>query len=378
MAAQPTESGVQGRFRRAAALLGVAGLCAVLGGAAAFNLPAEVRKNRQERLDKMNAEQRAAVKVQFERFKALPESEKNRWRQFHAELKADSTGLKEELDEYILWLGTLSLPDREKIRGIPDPVQRAVAVQELRKQQARKEQFGQLKLPRFGEEHLLSKADFEAATLAIHRHLQQNPPNWGNGFSRMDGKNDPLSRAARMLPLLGHHLARDKDPIAQQAIDVAQEALSDRAIRTELDKTEDPKVRRYRMYVLLIRTWGASIAALMPDPNTEEGQSTLESHFHSLDAPEKEFLYNVQPDSFWNWLRASYARKNNIPLPSFGMMGVIRDARWKGRWPMQIHWMDGRPGFGRRGPGREGDRGRGRGNENPPPPPPGGPRENER
>ena len=378
MPVQQTDSG-RG-LPRTAALLGSAALCAIIG-AVAYNIPAEVRAQRQEKLNRMTAEQRAVVKVQFERFKALPEAEQDRWRQFNAELMADRTGLKDELDQYIEWLGTVSLPERERIRQISDPVQRAVAVQEERRRQARHEQFGQAKLPRFGEEHLLSKADFEGAMAAIHRHLTQNRPNWGGEFarefSRMELRNDPLNRAARILPALGQNLAKrkgkDRDEIAQEAIDVAQQALSDVAVKTELDKTEDPRKRRYQMYVLLIRTWGASVAEQIPDPNTDEGRNTLESHFNSADAKVQEWLLKSPPEFFWNGLRMSYASKHNIPLPSMGMMRIIHDANWEGDFPWQIHgnWIYNPPqGFGwRGGPGREGDRGRGgRGNEKPPPP----------
>jgi hypothetical protein len=118
-----------------ASLLTVLACCALARGDA---LTPQVRESRRQEIARKSESERARLQRNFDEFRKLPDSERERLRQFAAALKDDDRSeakLRGIMNEYFDWLATLTVGQREDLSKEADPGLREKRVRELLKKQ---------------------------------------------------------------------------------------------------------------------------------------------------------------------------------------------------------------------------------------------------
>lgn len=298
----------------------------------------------RERLERMSAEEREALRRRSDRFYDFSPEKQQRLRNLHRQLTAqpDEQRLRDVLDRYTQWLRNLSSNERSQLLSLPAD-ERISRIKELKQEQEtrRFRGFVNLNLARedFGEIY-----DWLDGIIARNEQqlLERLSPERREFFT---SEEDDARRRRRLMfavwSFRGPPEFRDMPAlIAPADIDQLISGLSPVA-KTEMEKADTPEKR-----LELVQRWGR--ATLFARFRPEIKPADLEAFFETLSTEEQQRLEQMPSDTMRRELERLYLA-SQVRGDSGGFRGF--GGRDGGRFPSR-----GRGGFG--GPdGQGGGRG---------------------
>lgn len=244
-------------------------------------------------LEKASAEEKDALRRKRERFDRLPESEKERLRQFHQSLMThpDRARLQQVLVRYDEWLRTLTPAKRAEIQDLPVD-QRIAKIKEFQDEQARRALgfFGETKLPDQDVPRLYEWIDSFVA--ANEEMLLEKLPGDKADEIRRRARSDDWRRRRIAYELTTLELDELRDMVTVQDVETLLSTLSSEAheILKTRSTSEDKAllVQRWIRFALMARNM-----YMMPKLSDED----LEKFFREeLTEEEREQLDRMPPD----------------------------------------------------------------------------------
>lgn len=290
--------------------------CVAFTGASRSRVPSEERAKRQLQIENMTDDARSQLQAQFALWQKMPEAEREKYRQFAAELKSNAE-LRDAFDSYTDWLASVSRPERDELRSAKNATERIVKMQSIMERQTQAGQrAAQTSYPKYGDENVLTREDFKAAIEAISQL-----PEVAAKLPGLRGKDD-FTKQRILVPGLTHILAKGFPP-ASNAMDTAVEALAESKAKQKLLKINPIESRRQRMCYLLVRTLAADMAERRPELHADVGQAVLEKTFLNLEPALQDEINRAPPDEFWGLVRRRYNQSHDMPEMRAGMQLII-------------------------------------------------------
>jgi hypothetical protein len=289
-----------------------------------------------------NEAEQARIAANYGVYKALPDEERNRYRQFHQELIASigtSPDLGLTLDDYCDWVRKLSQEDRDRLHKATDAQSKLKAIEDIRTRQARQRQQWLEAMspdPRANQDIMargLSAEDLAAVLTALDPYLKQrmSPERYG----KLAGK--PLLEKCFVVFKDGFDEVRSGRPTPPKEVyDALEAAISDPRQKRLLNEQATQEGKWWAL-LSLVRS-GIRNELMRYKPTPEELASVEEG----LKEDDRRRLERAPPDVRGRYLMFLVQQRKFPALKDY-MDQMFRREGWGGRFP-------GGPG----GPGRDG------------------------
>jgi hypothetical protein len=326
----------------------------------------QVRELRRRQIEGLSEVERSRLERNFAEFKKMSEADREKLRQLDRELKQDDRDggkLRQVMDEYCNWLGTISVSDREELRKTTDPKERVRLVREIRQKQessTRPEFYGPGRggNPRWSG---LSRKDLDAVMKVLEQQLRDHVLSV-HELQELEKRQD-LARYAFLLELVvKNELPAIRDAIENKkpfqsrfpaaAIDAMAAAVTNEDQRKLLEsqKTSDQLRHLVRMI------WVGLGTEYSRNKPTEK---QLEEYFVTLKGAQQDELMQLPSEHMqrrlsWMYIQEHPEKYPPLPREVWGLFpreGFENDPRRK-----PFGGPPGEPGE-RRGPGSGGCRG---------------------
>jgi hypothetical protein len=274
----------------------VIGLLVLTGGvpARAADPVANSREKNRQQIANMSATERARLKRNFDKFRALSADEQARLRRLDEALKADRReqgGLSQTMGAYVEWLGTLQPGEREDLRHETSPDRRVKLVADLVKEQQQRQSFDPTGARLANRRRGLSPEDLDSVLAVLElavreRHLLS--PQKAAELEAKQGLHRHVGIVETILP------GADRDgrpqppllwPIPDDVIEAMTAAISDsehrRLIERGIGTDRSSFARGRRLFQFVYGGIWAEFEQLKPD------EAELDRFFAELKAPQQ-------------------------------------------------------------------------------------------